>query len=256
MQNTNTNYKKRLGLFVVIGIIFFIGIIFLIGRQQNLFTSEIKVSTEFKNASGLKVGNMVRFSGIAIGTVNNIQIVNDSTVRVDMKIKDDTKKFIKTDSEASISSEGVIGDKILVISQGSSTAKSIKDGQKLDSFEPVEFSDIMESVKVSAENAEIITDELATLLIKVNDGQGTLGRLMNDESIANNLDATMENLKKSTKGLNENMEAAKHNFLLRGYFKKKERAKKKAEKELKKKKKEAEKVAEKKRKEVEKAKSK
>ena len=260
MQNTNTNYKKRLGLFVVIGIIFFIGIIFLIGRQQNLFTSEIKVSTEFRNASGLKVGNMVRFSGIAIGTIENIAIINDSTVKVDMNIKDDVKKFIKTDSEASISSEGVIGDKILVISQGSASGKSIKDGQKLHSFEPVEFSDIMESVKVSAENAEIITDELATLLVKVNDGQGTLGRLMNDESMANNLDATMENLKKSSKGLNENMEAAKSNFLLRGYFKKKERAKKKAaekaEKEAKDKKEAAEKEAEKKKKEAEKSKSK
>ena len=231
MENTNANYKQRLGLFVFIGIIFFFGIIFLIGRQQNLFTSEIKVTTEFRNASGLKVGNMVRFSGIAIGTVDNIQIVNDSTVKVDLNIKDDTKKFIKTDSEASISSEGVIGDKILVISQGSTTAEPIKNGQKLNSFEPIEFSDIMESVKISAENAEIITDELATILIKVNDGQGTLGRLMNDETMANNLDATMENLKKSTKGLNENMEAAKHNFLLRGYFKKKERAKERTKKE-------------------------
>ena len=206
------------------------------------------------------MGNTVRFSGIAVGTVDNIQIVNDSTVRVDMNIKDDTKKFIKTDSEASISSEGVIGDKILVISQGSATAKSIKDGHKMSSFEPIEFSDIMESVKTSAENAEIITDELAMLLIKVNDGQGTLGRLMNDESMADNLDATMENLKKSTKGLNENMEAAKHNFLLRGYFKKKERAKQKAaekaEKEEKKRKKEAEKEAKKKKEEAEKSKSK
>ncbi|MGV9004306.1 MlaD family protein [Flavobacterium sp.] len=228
MENKKTNYKKKLGLFVFIGIIFFFGIIFFIGRQKNLFTSEIKISTSFKNASGLKPGNMVRFSGIAIGTIDNISIVNDSTVRVEMNIKDDTKKFIKLDSKASISSEGVIGDKILVISQGSSTAKPIKAGQTLSSFEPIEFSDIMASVKVSSENAEIITDELATILININEGEGTLGRLMKDEKMADNLDATMENLKKSSKGLNENMEAAKNNFLLRGYFKKKERAKKKA----------------------------
>ncbi|WP_322549637.1 MlaD family protein [Flavobacterium psychraquaticum] len=233
MENTNTNYKKKLGLFVLIGLLFFFGIIFLIGRQQNLFTSEIKISTTFHNASGLKVGNSVRFSGINIGTVNEIEIINDSTVKVAMSIKDDTKKFIKTDSKASISSEGVIGDKILVISQGSSNLKSIKDGQKIGSFEPVEFSDVIASIKVTAENAELVTDELATLLIEINEGEGTLGRLINDESMANNLDATMENLRKSSKGLNENMEAAKHNFLLRGYFKKKERAKERAEKEAK-----------------------
>ncbi|MFD2907142.1 MlaD family protein [Flavobacterium ardleyense] len=231
MENTNTNYKKKLGLFVFIGLLFFFGIIFLIGRQQNLFSSEIKLTTTFKNASGLKVGNAVRFSGINIGTVKEIEIINDSTVKVDMSIKDDTKKFIKTNSKASISSEGVIGDKILVISQGSSNLKSVKDGQKIGSFEPVEFSDVLASVKVTAENAELITDELATLLIEINEGEGTLGRLINDESMANNLDATMENLRKSSKGLNENMEAAKHNFLLRGYFKKKEKAKEKAAKE-------------------------
>lgn len=249
MENNNTNYKQKLGLFVFLGIFFFFGIIFLIGRQQNLFSSEIKISTTFKNASGLKVGNSVRFSGITIGTVDNIEIINDSTVKVDMNIKDDTKQFIKLDSKASISSEGVIGDKILVISQGSSKIKAIKDGQKIGSFEPIEFSDVLASVKVTAENAEVITDELATILVNINDGEGTLGRLMNDEDMADDLDATMENLRKSSKGLNENMEAAKHNFLLRGYFKKKERAKRKAAEK-------AKKEAEKKREETEKAKNK
>ncbi|HQA73738.1 MlaD family protein [Flavobacterium sp.] len=230
----NTNYKQRLGLFVFIGLIFFVGIIFLIGRQQNLFSAKIKISTAFKNASGLKVGNAVRFSGIAIGTVDNIEIVNDSTVKVEMNIKNDTQKFIKTDSKASITSEGVIGDKILVISQGSSTSKSISDGQKIGSFEPIEFSDVLANVKVSAENAEVITHELATILTNINDGEGTLGKLMTDEDMAEDLDATMENLRKSSKGLNENMEAAKHNFLLRGYFKKKEREKRKAAEKAKK----------------------
>lgn len=234
MKDTNTNYKQKLGFFVFIGLLFFFGIIFLIGRHQNLFSSEIKLSTTFHNASGLKVGNAVRFSGINIGTIDEIQIINDSTVKVGMNIKDDTKKFIKTDSKASISSEGVIGDKILVISQGSSNLKSVVDGQKIGSFEPVEFNDVIASIKVTAENAELVTDELATLLIEINEGKGTLGQLINDESMAKDLDATMANLRKSSKGLSENMEAAKHNFLLRGYFKKKEKEKEKAAKEAKK----------------------
>ncbi|MDD2986708.1 MlaD family protein [Flavobacterium sp.] len=232
MKNSKPSYKLKLGFFVFIGLIFFFGIIFLIGSKQNLFNAQIQLSTTFQNASGLKVGNTVRFSGISIGTVENIEIINDSTVKVDLMIKDDVKKFIKTDSKASISSEGVIGDKILVISQGSSQSKSVKDGGKIKSFEPIEFDDILASVKISAENAEIITDELATILVSINDGEGTIGRLINDEEIAKDLDATMENLKKSSKGLNENMEAAKHSFLLRGYFKKKAKERAKQNKEL------------------------
>ena len=232
MKNSKPSYKLKLGLFVFLGLIFFFGIIFLIGSKQNLFNAQIQLSTTFQNASGLKVGNTVRFSGISIGTVENIEIINDSTVKVDLMIKDDVKKFIKTDSKASISSEGVIGDKILVISQGSSQSKSVKDGDKIKSFEPVEFDDILASVKISAENAEVITDELATVLVSINEGEGTIGRLINDEEIAEDLDATMENLRKSSKGLNENMEAAKQSFLLRGYFKKKAKERAKQKKEL------------------------
>lgn len=232
MKNSKPSYKLKLGFFVFIGLIFFFGIIFLIGSKQNLFNAQIQLSTTFQNASGLKVGNTVRFSGISIGTVENIEIINDSTVKVDLMIKDDVKKFIKTDSKASISSEGVIGDKILVISQGSSQSKSVKDGDKIKSFEPVEFDDILASVKISAENAEVITDELATVLVSINEGEGTIGRLINDEEIAEDLDATMENLRKSSKGLNENMEAAKQSFLLRGYFKKKAKERAKQKKEL------------------------
>ena len=93
----------------------------------------------------------------------------------------------------------------------------------------------MSSIQVTAENAEIITDELALLLTSINNGEGTIGKLMNDEGMAKDLDKTMENLRKSSKGLEQNMEAAKSNFLLRGYFKKKEREKEKATKEAEKK---------------------
>ncbi|NHN26899.1 MCE family protein [Flavobacterium jejuense] len=228
METQNKSYKIKLGVFVTLGIIFLVSIIFLIGSQQNLFSSEIKITTKFRNASGLQVGSQVRFSGISIGTINNVEIINDSTVQVDFSIKNKIKKFIKKDSKASIGSEGVIGDKLLVISQGSTKTESIEDGDIIKSFEPIEIDDILASVKVTAENAEVITDELAMLLTDVNDGEGTLGKLMNDESMAEDLEKTMENLRKSSKGLNENMEAAKHNFLLRGYFRKKEREKKRA----------------------------
>ncbi|NJK97698.1 MAG: MCE family protein, partial [Bacteroidales bacterium] len=69
------------------------------------------------------------------------------------------------------------------------------------------------SLQVSAGNAEIITQQLAEIMIKINSGNGTLGKLIQDSTIAQNLNQTIVNLKKSSKGLDENMEAAKHNFL-------------------------------------------
>ncbi|WP_445733028.1 MlaD family protein [Mariniflexile sp.] len=231
MKTDNNSYKIKLGIFVTLGILILFIIIFFIGNNQNLFSTKFKVYTNFRNVSGLQVGGQVRFSGISVGTIENIQIVNDSTVNVMVMINKDVKKFIKKDSKASITSEGVIGDKILMISQGSSKTGEVKDGTTIQSFEPVEFTDILSSIKVSAENAEVITDELASMLIDINNGEGTLGALLNDEGVAKDLEKTLENLRKGSKGLEQNMEAAKNNFLLRGYFRKKEREKEKAKEE-------------------------
>jgi phospholipid/cholesterol/gamma-HCH transport system substrate-binding protein len=89
------------------------------------------------------------------------------------------------------------------------------------------MDDIMEGLKVSIENAAIITDQLAEIMIKINSGKGTIGRLIRDSTIAENLNQTIVNLKRSSKGLDENMNAAKENFLLKGYFKRKEKEAKK-----------------------------
>ena len=141
-----------------------------------------------------------------------------------MMIKKDVRQFIKTDSEVAIGSEGLIGDRLLIITQGSSDAPLAKEGQELVSVEPVETDAIMASLSVTASFAEIISKQLAEIMININSGNGTLGRLINDSTIAQNIDRTLFNLKNSSKSLDENMEAAKHNILLKGYFNKKEKA--------------------------------
>ena len=235
METHSTPFKVRLGLFVAGGFVIFALAIFLIGRQKNLFNPTFNLSTTFRNVSGMQVGNNIRFSGINVGTVDNIRIINDSTVQVDMIIQKSVQPFIKIDCEAAIGSEGLIGDRILIITRGTADAPSAKDGELLPSVEPVEMDAIMESLSVTAVNAEVITDQLAEIMVNINQGEGTLGRLIQDTTIAENINKTIINLKSTSKGLDQNMEAAKSNFLLRGFFKKKEKeaAKKAKEKETK-----------------------
>jgi len=220
METHTQKFKIRLGLFIAGGVALFVFAIFIIGKQQNLFNPVYKLTTTFYNVSGLQVGNNIRFSGINVGIVDRISIINDSTVRVEMLIKKDVNKFIKRDSEVAIGSEGLIGDRLLIITQGSTDAPVAKEGQQLASTEPVEMDAIMASLEVTAVNAEIISEQLAEIMVQINSGQGTLGRLIQDTVIAENLSRTMINIRSSSKGLDENMEAAKHNFLLRGYFRK------------------------------------
>ncbi|MCM2302647.1 MAG: MlaD family protein [Flavobacteriaceae bacterium] len=223
METHTQQFKIRLGLFVAGGLLLFVIGIFLIGKQKNLFDPVFKLTTTFNNVSGLQVGSNVRFSGINVGTVDNINIINDSTVRVNMLIKKEVKPFIKANSEVAIGSEGLIGDRLLIITQGSADAPLVNAGKHLMSIEPVETDAIIASLYITAGNAEIISQQLAEIMIKINSGEGTLGRLIQDTTIADNFNQTMINLKKSSKGLNENMEAAKHNFLLKGYFNKKKK---------------------------------
>lgn len=236
MDAHTQKFKFRLGLFVAGGLTLCVLAVFIIGKQKNLFNPVLKLTSTFHNVSGLQVGNNVRFSGINVGTVDNIVIINDSTVRIDMLIKQDVWRFIKPDCRVAIGSEGLIGDKLLVISQGSPDMPPVKAGQLLKSTEPIETEAIVASLHVTAANAEVITHQLAEIMIKINKGDGTLGRLIQDKTIAENLNQTIVNLKKSSKGLDENMTAAKHNFFFKGYFEKRAKdakdkrdAKKKAE---------------------------
>lgn len=231
METHSSKIKARLGFFVICALSLFVAGVFYIGRQKHIFNPVFSLHTTFKNISGLQIGNNVRFSGINVGTVDDIHITNDTTVEILMHIDKEIQQFIKKDCQVSIGSEGLIGDRLLTITQGSCKAPSIIEGEYLTSIEPVETDAILSSLKVTGENAEVVSNQLADILYKINNGNGTLARLIEDTTIAENINQTIVNLKKSTKGLGENMEAAKHNILLRRYFRDKDKKENKDKKE-------------------------
>ncbi len=225
------NYKWKLGAFSIAALAIGIAAVYIIGQQKNKFSATLHISAQFSSVSGLKSGSNVRLGGIDVGTVDNIMLVTDTTVQVDMIIQKKVQKFIKKDAKANISSDGLMGDKVIAITAGTPAQPMVTDGDTLGSYKPVETDAIMASLKTSADNAAIITGNLADISNRINHGKGALGKLLHDTTLSTNISATMKNLRSSSEGLNENMEAAKHSFLLRGFFKKKEKEKKKKEEE-------------------------
>lgn len=257
-MNTNKNYVWKLGMFVLIGLTFFIITIYFIGKNKNLFGSTFELNTQFKNVGGLKAGNNVRFSGIDIGTVKNIEFVSDSAVIVTLVIKEEVQKYIKTDAIASIGSDGLMGDKVLTIAPGTNSNKIVADNATIQSTKAVEMEDLMKGLKKSVDNAGAITTELAVFTANMNNKDGFLSKLLTDKNFANSLTNTLENLEKSSNefatftkkmnnkngvlsklvndeklgksvdstitNLNETVKAAQNNFLLKGYFNKKKKA--------------------------------
>lgn len=233
-----SGYTWKLGMFVTIGLLLFIMAVYFIGKQKNLFGSTFHITSQFKTVSGLEVGNNVRFSGINVGTVEQIKLINDSSVVVVLVMKEEVREFIKTDATASIGSDGLMGDKVLTISPGAKSQKIIEDNGKIASIDGIEMQDLMKSVKKSVDNVGVISGELAIFSHSMNNGNGALARLVKDDKMANSVSNTLNNLESGTKGFSDNMEAAKSNFLLRGYYKKKEKQKAKKEQEIKEKKEE------------------
>jgi phospholipid/cholesterol/gamma-HCH transport system substrate-binding protein len=227
-----SGFKWKVGLITLVGFALFLGSIFFIGKQKNLFGSVFRVQAVFNNVSGLKVGNNVRFGGINIGTVDDIHLLTDTSVKVVMVLQTGLKKYIKKDASATIGSEGLMGDRVVIISPGTKGLAEVDQNDLLESRAPVEMDQIMGSLKVSADNVAIISNQFASVAYKINNGRGVLARLLGDSSFANNITRTVNNLKKGTQGLDENMEAVKHNFLLKGYFKKKQKKEDKKKKEL------------------------
>ena len=193
-----SGFTWKLGMFVTIGIMLFVITIYLIGKQKNLFGSTFNLRSQFKTVSGLKVGNNVRFSGINVGTVDAIALITDTTVVVDLVLKKDVQPFIKTDAQVSISSDGLMGDKVLVISPGTANHKPVKDNDMLASKSAIEMEDIMKSMKKSLDNVGLISDDLAQFSHKVNNGNGALSKMISDEDFSSSLKNTLANLQTSS----------------------------------------------------------
>ncbi len=226
MQKATGN-NIRLGIFISAGIGLFIVGIYFIGQKQQMFNSTFRVSGIFKDVSGLQEGNNVRFSGINVGIVESIQLVTDSSVRVDMVINKDVKKFMKTNAKAIIGSDGLMGNKVMSIVPGTASNIEISDNATIETGQAVNMDDILLKVKVTAENATHITGDLAIIMNNIRHGRGTIGELIMDKRMAHNVDDALVNIKQGAGGFKNNMDAASDNFLLKGYFKKKAKEEKK-----------------------------
>jgi phospholipid/cholesterol/gamma-HCH transport system substrate-binding protein len=229
-MKTTAGQKVKIGGFIVAGLIVLLLGIFFIGNQKSMFNATFNVYGVFNNVNGLQVGNNVRFAGINVGVVEGIDIITDTAVKVTLTLNDDVKKFIKKDAKMSIGSDGLMGDKLVVIGPGVSNER-VNNGEKLAAVNPLDMDKVINKLTKIADNAAVITEGLGGIVNKVNSGQGSLGRLLNSDKMAKSLESTvsqarttMANVHRTTTTLNEDLTAAQHNFLLKGFFNKKKKA--------------------------------
>jgi phospholipid/cholesterol/gamma-HCH transport system substrate-binding protein len=175
----------RLGIFIFLGTVLLILAIFTIGNRDSLFVSSITVKTYFTKVQGLRTGAPVRLSGYDIGSVSNMTLASDTSGRVEvtMRIDEEVRQFIRLDSEASIETEGLVGKQVISISPGSTDLEIVSDGGVIKAKDPVSVEAIIKEVQDIMAYVKDITKEFSGIAAKINNGEGTIGKLINDQQL-------------------------------------------------------------------------
>ncbi|MFA4866722.1 MAG: MlaD family protein [Pedobacter sp.] len=203
MQATDNRKQITVGVFILLGLVIFVLGVFTLGSQRKAFVKSFTVNAVFNDIQGLKAGNNVWFSGVKIGTIKKIQFYGISQVQVFMNIEEDAHKYIHKNAAASISSDGLIGNKIVVITGGSPKFPFVEDGDQLQVANTLSTDDIMKTFQVNNKNLVDVTSDFKVLAKNLVDGKGTAGALLADEQVANNFKAIVENLKATTASANK-----------------------------------------------------
>lgn len=197
MEKT-TSQKIRLGLFVIIGLLIFILATYLIGDKQKMFGNTVHLATSFNNVNGLQLGNNVRYSGVNVGTVRSIEMIGDTNIRVDMIIDKEIFKHIKKNAVATIGSDGLVGSMVINILPGTGMADLVEPGYEISSLNRIRTDDLLNTFSKTNKNAEQLTENLLKITNEINDGDGTVGLLINDIDMAKDLKLTISYLKTSS----------------------------------------------------------
>ncbi len=193
----------RVGIFTAIGLVFFVVGVLAIGNINKTFTKSFLVSTVFDDVNGLKLGNNIWFSGVKIGTVKEISFYGTSQVKVIMDIEEKSRAYVKKDALVKLGSDGLIGNKILIIFGGTENSPQVETGDVLSSTKLNSTEEMMTTLQENNVNILAITTDFKEILSKINRGEGTVGKLLTDDRIYNDLHTSIATLQSAIQNVNK-----------------------------------------------------
>jgi phospholipid/cholesterol/gamma-HCH transport system substrate-binding protein len=208
------------GIFIVGTLLILAGAVFLIGRTEFLFHSKYRLKAEFLNVAGLVQGAEVRIGGVRQGTVGDISLPKrpGDKVIVSVDLMSTSRNIVKKDSTAAIKAEGLLGSKYVEVTFGSNDAENVKDGDTISSEPPLDMADLMKTSGEVLDSAKNAVQNVESITAKIDQGEGTIGSLINDKRMYNQATAATAQAQAGAMAFDENMQALSHNFLLKGFF--------------------------------------
>jgi phospholipid/cholesterol/gamma-HCH transport system substrate-binding protein len=198
MSETKNRRPVIVGLFIFTGIVLLVTGILIVGNLHETFKNKFRVVTLFDDVNGLQPGNNVWFSGVKIGTVSEIKFYGKAQVKISMKIENKVQQYIRKDALVKISTDGLIGNKILVIYGGNLSSPEIEEGDTLGVEKTFTSEDMINTLQANNMNFLAITNDFKTISQKLVKGEGTLGKLLNDQELYADITATAATLQAAT----------------------------------------------------------
>lgn len=199
-----TSQKLKVGLFVVLGTILLVAALYFVGKRQHLFSKNIQLYAVFTNVSGLQIGNNVRYSGVNVGTVSKIEMVEEGKITVEMSIEEKTAQFIKKDAIASIASDGLVGSMVVNIIPGkNAAAKRVVSGDTIKISTRISMDQMLDTLSKTNENAALLSSDLVKITNKILDGKGSIGALINDTLMIKDIRKSVLDLKNTMSGTSQ-----------------------------------------------------
>lgn len=204
MMENATSKKISVGIFIIVGTILLITALYSVGKRQHLFSSNIQLKAIFTDVSGLQVGNNVRYSGVDVGTVGKIQMTAEGKITVEMSVDEKAAKFIKKNAVASIASDGLVGSMVVNLVPGEKKiSKMVVSGDYIQVRTKVTIDEIMETFSKTNESAVLITADLAKITHKIVEGKGSLGAILSDTLLENDLRYAVSGMKRTAEGASD-----------------------------------------------------
>ena len=201
MRSTGSRRAVIVGIFIFLGLAIFIITVLTLGSQKKTFGNSVSIKSFFDNVNGLQRGNNIWFSGVKVGTITKITIIENGRVEVDMNVEDKSAGFIKKDAMAKLSTDGLIGNKIIEIYGGTPQSPVISRGDTLSGEKLLSTDAMMNTLSKNNDNILAITSDLKTITGGIAQGKGTIGKLLTSDDLADNLNNTVLTVQRASENL-------------------------------------------------------